>query len=139
MPRSKVSAGVYLLVVFLSGVLVGGLSYRLYSVNTVNAINAGPPKVNPAEFRRVYIDSIRTRVNLNQQQVDQVNHILDETRAQFEDIHAKSRTDIQTIYSQQVEKITAILREDQKAQYAAFRAEREKLREQLRQKQQQKK
>jgi hypothetical protein len=138
MPKSRFSAGVYLVLVFLSGALVGGLSYRLYSVSSVSAVNTGIPKVSPAEFRRVYIDTIRTKVNLDSHQVDEVNQILDDTRAQFDDIHTKSRADIQAIYNQQIEKINAILRDDQKPAYAAFRIEREKMRQQMREKQQKK-
>ena len=137
MPKSRFSAGAYLLLVFLSGALVGGLSYRLYAVSSVNATrDSGAPKLSPAEFRRLYIDSIRAKVNLDPHQVDQVNQILDDTRTQFDEVHAKSRTDIQTIYNEQVEKITAILREDQKPAYAAFRTERERMRQQVRDRQQ---
>lgn len=135
MPRSKLSAGLYLLVVFLSGALVGGLSYRLYSVNTVNAITNGAPKMSPAEFRKNYIESLRARAKLDSQQVEELNQILDETGAQFDQVRAKSRTDMQAIQNQQVDKINAMLHDDQKPGYAAFRAEREKLRQQMRQKQ----
>ena len=136
MPKSKFSAGLYLSLVFLSGALVGGLSYRLYSVNSVSAITGGGPKISPAEFRKVYIDSIRGKVHLDDKQVDQVNQILDETRAQFDQARSKSHAEIQAIYSQQVEKITSILRDDQKPAFAEFRAEREKVRQQTRDKQQ---
>ena len=68
--RSKLSAGLYLLVVFLSGALVGGLSYRLYSVNTVAAITGGVPKTSPEEFRKRYIEAIRAKVNLDPQQIE---------------------------------------------------------------------
>ena len=37
MPKSRFSAILYLLVVFVSGALVGTFSYRLYSMKTVNA------------------------------------------------------------------------------------------------------
>ena len=127
-PRSKLTAVVYLLLVFLSGALVGGMSYRLYSMNTVNAA----PKASPEEFRRHYIEGMRTKVNLDEKQIEEVNQILDETRAQFDQMRSKMRADGQAIQNQQVAKITAILREDQKPNYEAFRAEREKLREQMR-------
>ena len=131
MPKSKLSAVVYLLLVFLSGALVGGLSYRLYSMNTVSA-SSGVPKASPEEFRRRYIEGMRTKVNLDEKQIEQVNQILDETRMQFDQMRAKMRSDGEAIQNQQVAKITGILREDQKASYAAFRAEREKMREQMR-------
>ena len=138
MPKSKWSAGLYLSLVFLSGALVGSLSYRLYSVNSVSAITGGAPKISPAEFRKVYIDSIRGKVHLDDKQVEQVNQILDETRAQFDQARAKSHSEMQAIYNQQVEKITSILRDDQKSAFAEFRTERERMRQQTRDKQQKK-
>jgi Spy/CpxP family protein refolding chaperone len=131
MPKSKLSAVVYLGLVFLSGALVGAMSYRLYSMNTVNA-SSGLSKASPEEFRRHYIEGMRAKVNLDEKQIEQVNQILDETRAQFDQMRAKMRADGQSIQNQQVAKITAILRDDQKASYEAFRAEREKMRELMR-------
>jgi hypothetical protein len=133
--RSKLSAGLYLLVVFLSGALVGGLSYRLYSVNTVAAITGGVPKTSPEEFRRRYIEAIRAKVNLDPQQIERVNQIMDDARTQFDQVRAKSRTEMQAIEAQRNEKMNAILRDDQKPAYAAFRAERDRLRQQAREKQ----
>lgn len=131
MPKSKLSAVVYLGLVFLSGALVGGLSYRLYAMNSVMA-GSSAPKASPEEFRRHYIEGMKTKVNLDEKQIEQVNQILDETRAQFDQMRSKMRADGQAIQNLQVAKITAILRDDQKDAYAAFRAEREKMREQMR-------
>jgi hypothetical protein len=131
MPKSKLSAVLYLGLVFLSGALVGGLSYRLYAMNTVSASN-GVPKATPEEFRRHYIEGMRSKVSLDEKQIEQVNQILDETRAQFDQMRSKMRAEGEGIQTQQVAKITAILREDQKPNYAAFRAEREKMRQQMR-------
>jgi Spy/CpxP family protein refolding chaperone len=129
--KSKFSAVLYLALVFLSGALVGGMSYRLYSMNTVNA-SSGATKATPEEFRRRYIEGMRAKVNLDDQQVEQVNQILDETRAQFDQMRGKMHVEGQAIQNQQVARITAILRADQRANYEAFRAERERIREQMR-------
>jgi hypothetical protein len=134
MPKSRFSAALYLCLVFLSGALVGGLSYRLYAVSTVNAITGGP-RITPEEARRRYIETIRDKLKLDNEQVQQVNQILDETRAQFNEIRNKMRAEGQAINNHQVEQISAILHDDQKPLYAAFRAERERLRQQMRQKQ----
>jgi len=131
MPKSRFSAAIYLSLVFLSGALFGGLSYRLYAVNSVSAIT-GSPRPSPEEARRRYIDSIRAKVNLDERQVEQVNQILDQTRAQFEQIRGKMHAEGQAIQNRQVEEITAILRDDQKPLYTAFRAERERIRQQQR-------
>jgi hypothetical protein len=140
MPKSRFSAAVYLALVFLSGALVGGLSYRLYAVNTVNATltTTAPPRPSPEEMRRRYIDSIRAKVKLDDQQVQQLNQILDQTRVQFDEVRNKMRAEGQAINTRQVEMISAILRDDQKPLYAQFRSEREKIRQQMREKQQKK-
>ena len=135
MPKSRFSATLYLLLVFLSGALFGGLSYRLYAVGSVSSSN---PRPTPEEFRRQYMDSIRTKVNLDAQQVDQVNQILDETRAQFDQMNAHMKENGQAIRNQQIQKINAILRDDQKPAYVAFQAEREKVRREMREKQKKK-
>lgn len=132
MPKSKVSAALSLLLVFLSGAVVGGLSYRLYSVRTVSAIErTGPPRPSPEEFRRRYMETIKAKVHLDDQQVEQVNQILDETRAQFDQMRAQMRANGEAINNQQVQKIAAVLRDDQKAAYKAFRAERDKMRHEM--------
>jgi hypothetical protein len=137
MPKSKLSVAIYLSLVFLSGALVGGLSYRLYAVNTVNAVNGGgrPPRPNPEEARRHYMDEIRAKVNLDESQMRQVNQILDETRTQFDQIRQKMNAEGRAIYELQGEKIAAILRDDQKPLFSAFRAEREHERQKMRGKQ----
>jgi hypothetical protein len=135
MPKSKFSAAIYLSLVFLSGALVGGLSYRLYAVNTVNAVNGHPPRLNPEEARRHYMDEIRTKVKLDDSQMQQVNQILDETRTQFDQIRQKMNTEGRAIYELQGEKIAAILHDDQKPLFAAFRADRERERQKMREKQ----
>jgi len=137
MPKSKLSAAFYLALVFLSGALVGGLSYRLYAVSSVSAIT-GSAKANPEEARRRYLDSIRSEVKLDEKQIEQVNRILDQTRAQFDEIRGKMHAEGQAIQNRQVEEITAILRDDQKPLYAAFRTERERMRREMREKQRKK-
>jgi hypothetical protein len=133
MPKSRFSAALYLLVVFLSGALVGGLSYRLYAVSPVSA------KLSPEDLRHRYIEAIREKVKLDNEQIQQVNQILDDTRARFNDIRNKMHAEGQAINTHQVEQIEAILHDDQKPLYAAFRAERERIREQMQREKQQRK
>src|SRR5262249_20627154 len=131
MPKSKLSAVVSLLLVFLSGTLVGGMSYRLYSMNTVSA-SSGGSRPTPEGFRRRYVEGMRSKVNWDEKQIEQVNQILDDTRSRYDQVRAKMHAEGQAIQSEQIAKITAILRDDQKASYEAFRAERERMRQQTR-------
>jgi hypothetical protein len=132
MPKSRFSAALYLIVVFLSGALVGGLSYRLYAVSPVSA------KLSPEDMRHRYIEAIREKLKLDNEQVQEVNQILDDTRARYNEVRNKMRVEGQAINNHQVEQIQAILHDDQKPLYAAFRAERERARAQMREKQQHK-
>jgi hypothetical protein len=122
MMRSKWSAAIYLVLVFLSGALVGGFSYRLYSVNTVTA---GTPRVDPVEWRKRYMDEMRTRVHTTPDEEAQINQILDETGAAFGKIREREKQEYQNEQNAQIAKIFELLRPDQRPLYAKLRAERE--------------
>ncbi|HJT89158.1 MAG TPA: hypothetical protein VJ732_14925 [Bryobacteraceae bacterium] len=123
MLKTKFSAALYLALVFLSGALVGGFAYRLYSVNTVTATASRRP--DPVEWRRHYMDEMRARVRVDEQQVAQINEILDETGASFAGIHERERQEAQKMQNAQIAKIFALLRPDQRPLYAKLRQERE--------------
>ena len=126
MLTSKLSAGLYLVMVFLSGILVGGFSYRAYTVSTVSA-PPQPPR-NPDDWRRRWMADMRAQVKLDDRQVAEVQQILDDTRGQFDEIHNRSKAESQTLQSAMQNKIRGVLREDQRPLYDQFRAEREKMR-----------
>lgn len=128
MKRSRLSGGAYLLLVFLSGIVVGVFANRLYVMNSVSA-NANPK--TPEEWRRKYVEEMRSRVRLSPDQVRQLEPILDETRRLFHEAHERAKPELKAIQDAQVQKVRAILSEDQKAEYEKFRAEREKRRQLL--------
>jgi hypothetical protein len=130
MPKSRTSAVLYLFLVFLSGALVGTFAYRLYSMKTVSAGAVTPARPTPEEFRRHYVQDLSSRTKMDADQVQKLNEILDETHASFDQLHAKLRTEGQAIQNHQVEAINSMLRPEQRDAYAAYRAEREKLRQQ---------
>jgi len=159
MSKSKLSALLSLILVFASGTILGAFAYRLYSAPPVSTTgNAGgpPPRMSPAEFRKKYASDLTKEMNLDAEQVKQLNAILDKTNDEFQKLNLKMkpeqdaldekrdafrekyRPDREAIHNRQVESINAMLREDQRAKYAAFRAERErqrKLRDQQHKKQ----
>jgi Spy/CpxP family protein refolding chaperone len=118
MRRSNIATLVYLLVVFASGAVVGGFANRLYMAKTV-AANA--PR-NHAEIRRQYIEDMRGRLHLTDAQVTQLQQIMDATGARMREMH-------KTIDDEHVQKVSAILDDGQKAEYAKMRDEREKRRQ----------
>ena len=123
MMRSKLTAALYLALVFASGALVGGFAYRLYSVNTVTATVSKRP--DPVEWRKRYMDEMRTQVKTDADQEAQINQILDETGAAFAQIREREKQEYQTEQNAQIAKIFTLLRPDQKPLYAKLRAERE--------------
>jgi hypothetical protein len=123
MMRSKFTAALYLALVFVSGALVGGFAYRLYSVNTVTATVS--KRTDPVEWRKRYMDEMRTQVKTDADQEAQINQILDETGAAFAQIRDREKKEYQTEQNAQIAKIFDLLHPDQKPLYAKLRAERE--------------
>jgi hypothetical protein len=129
MLKSKFSALFSLLLVFLSGVLVGGFAYRFYNVSVVAAPTNGK-RPDPEEVRKHIVADMRERLKLDEGQVNQLQQILDQTRDQFHQIHDKMNAEGQAIRNNQSEKIKAMLRDDQQPLFAQWRAERERERKQ---------
>jgi hypothetical protein len=142
MPKTKVSAVLSLLLVFLSGSVLGAFAYRLYSVGAVQApVISGSQgrRPSPEEFRRNYISDLTKTAKLDSQQVTALNGILDQTRDEFDKLNEKIkperdalnekwRPDRDAIQSHQVDRINAMLRPDQRPLFEAWRAERERQR-----------
>jgi hypothetical protein len=142
MPKSRLSAVLSLLLVFLSGGVLGAFAYRLYSISPVHSGTApgGPPrKLSPEEFRKKYVSDLSNAVKLDSQQVAALNAILDRTRDDFDKLNEKIKPDRdavsekwrparESIHNRQVESINSLLRLDQRPLYESFRAERERQR-----------
>jgi hypothetical protein len=130
MPKSKLSAFFSLVLVFASGALVGAVGHRLYTVNPVSsgsAISPMPPrqKMDPEEARRRLIADMKLKVQLDEKQIVQLNHIYDQTKEQFDQLFKKRNADGRAIWEAQTERIRAILRPDQLPLYEQYRANRE--------------
>jgi len=122
MRRSSLITGLYLLVLFFSGVAVGGLGVRLYTLRSVSARN-------PEDFKNHYIAALKTRLKLSDDQVKQLGPILDETRRRHHELMEKHRPEIKAIQDEQVAKIRAILTDPQRAEYSKLLEERENQRQ----------
>jgi hypothetical protein len=120
MRRSNVATLVYLLVVFASGAVVGGFANRLYMTKVVTA-SVGTPH-SRAELRQQYIRDMRSHLHLTDAQVAELEPILDATGQRMHEMH-------KTIEDEHIRKVDAILDDQQKAEYAKMRAEREKHRQ----------
>jgi hypothetical protein len=149
MNKSKLSALLSLVLVFVSGAILGAFAYRLYSatpvLTTLNP-NTPPPRPGPAEIRKKYTTDLTALAKLDKDQVNKLNEILDQTGEEISKLRERSkpewdalnkerdaldkkwRPEREAITNRQFEKITAMLREDQRPAYAAWHAERERQR-----------
>ena len=125
MSFSRTAIAGYLGLVFVSGIAVGGFSHRLYTASSVNA--KGNAAVKPEEMRKKYVEAMRVRLSLSDDQVMQLNLILDETRGRYHDAQERTRPTLEAIHNDQTEHIRAILTPDQRTGYEQYRKEREEM------------
>jgi len=130
MPKSRFSAIVSLLLVFLSGALVGAVTHRLYTVSTVRTEDgrtvAGPaPREDPEVIRKRILADMRQRLTLDDEQVTKLNGIYDETRKRFDELHQKANSETRALWENQTTQIRALLRPEQEQKYESYRRERE--------------
>ena len=128
MANTKLSAFFSLLLVFLSGVVVGGFAYHVYSTTAAVAPSnpKGPEeKRDPEAIRKRNIDEMTQAVHLDPQQVGQLEKIYDHTREQFEQVFQKRDAEARAIFDDQVAQIRAMLRPDQLPLYEALHAKHE--------------
>ena len=122
MTRTSFTTSIYLLLVFLSGGVVGVLGHS-YATRSVSA-NTAPR--NPEQYKRKYIEEMRTRLKLKDDQVNQLSGILDETRRRFHEQHERAKPELDQIQNDQVSKVRALLNDEQRSEYEKMRIEREK-------------
>lgn len=125
MQRSHLRIGFYLLLVFVSGVLVGAFGHQFYTVRSVSA-KAAPGQ---DELRRKYVEKLKARLQLEQPQVHRVTAILDETREDYRQFRANHQTELKAIQDGQVSKIRQILTPPQLQAYQTLLDEQERERQ----------
>jgi len=140
MAQSKTSAFLSVLLVFVGGVAVGGLGYRLYDekVLVTNAPAPGKkgPPPSPEEVRKRVVARMKDAVKLDDAQIVELGKILDGSHEGFDQIkqtrdaavdpiNKKFLQDNQALRESQIAKVKAILHEDQQALYAKYLADRE--------------
>jgi predicted secreted Zn-dependent protease len=123
MPRSRLSIALYLVLVFASGILVGIVSFRLYSTNTASANNS-PQSMS--EYRKRYLDGMRTKVGVSEAQIVAITRELDQTKRKFDALAAQEQPLHDKIQQDHIDEIKALLNDQQKIAYDNWRAERER-------------
>jgi len=124
MKLSRAAIATYFVIVFLCGAVLGGFSFRLYTVSTVSAktTQAAP---NAEQFRKNYLATMKSRLNLTDDQVSRLNSILDDTRARVREVHDRSEPEVQQIRHEQTDKIRSLLSAEQRVTYEEMLKQRE--------------
>ena len=121
----RLSVLLYLTLVFLSGVVVGVLAHRFYTIRSVTA-KSRPP--SPEDMRRQYVEDLRTRLKLRPEQRTQLQAILEATGKRFHEVRKKWAPEVGAIQEEQINSIRAMLDEAQRAEYEKMRQERDRRR-----------
>src|SRR5580704_16053374 len=104
MPRTRLSAAFYLLLVFASGALVGVVSHRLYDTSSASANNS--PR-SMTEFRNRYLAGMREKVGITEAQIPAIVRVLDETKEKTDALQAQEKPLHDKIQQEHVDSIKA--------------------------------
>jgi hypothetical protein len=121
MNRTQSSLALALVLVFASGIAVGGFGYHLYTAKTVTA-TSGP---SPDKFRKDFVADMKVKLGMTDDQVGKMNAVLDQTRLQYKEVRDRMKPDMNRIKSEQIEKINSFLSPEQQKSYQQLRAERD--------------
>lgn len=124
MKRWNIPIAVYLLLVFVSGGVVGALAYRVYSPPA--AKSSAAPKLSPEEWRRQHMEEIRIRVGLTPDQMQKLNVVYDDTGNRFREAREKQNQVVKQIREDHVSKVRALLTPEQLPKYEELRADWER-------------
>jgi hypothetical protein len=116
----------YCTVLFVSGMAVGALSHRYYVQDLVSAQAA--PRRGPEQYRRDYMAEMTSRLKLTPEQTQHIEAILDDMRNKYRALREQQRPHEKTLQEEQTSRITALLTDEQKAEYERMRIEREERR-----------
>jgi hypothetical protein len=121
MTRKYLQTAFYLLLVFVSGSVVGALGYRTYNPPVARGVSSRP---SPSEWRQGYIDETRTRLGLNDDQVQKLKAMLDQTEERFRAERERYNQIIRQIGEEHYEHVRTILSDEQIPKYEKLHAER---------------
>lgn len=108
--------------IFLLGFVAGGLAVNLYRHGKADGPLAGGPPFHrgPGGFEAMF-----KNLNLSDQQKQQVDQILSDTRQRIQEIHRASQPQMDDIKKQTRERLKAVLTEEQWNQFQQQIKERE--------------
>jgi len=121
MANTKLSAFLSLLLVFCSGIVVGGVGYRVYNTSVAPPARPAEKRPSPEEYRNHLVDQMTKEVHLDGQQVVLLKQIYEQTRVRFDEVNTKLKAEGQSIHDEQIDKIKKMLRPDQIPLYDSLR------------------
>jgi len=124
MKRSSYSVLLYVLLIFLSGALVGAFGHRLYTTKSVSAKSG--KRLSPDEYRKRYMDEMSARLKLDSNQVQQLTAILDETRQRYKEARDRMDPEMKRIQEEQRNRIRGMLSAEQRAEYEKMLEEKDR-------------
>ena len=131
MTGNRTSAILYLTLVFASGILVGGVSHRLYMTTSASASTTTETS---AQWRKRYLKTMKEKVAVSDAQISVVDKLLSDAKRKMDDLRAQEKPIHDKLQQELIEDIRSGLNDQQKAAYDTWRAERERARLQAAQK-----
>ena len=111
--RSKTSASILLIGVFILGGITGAVSYSLYR----GRVEASAPRGGSRWSSNDIAKKLAQDLNLNAEQQEKLKAIIDQGRERFGALRQQFRPQYEVIRRETDDRIRQILREDQKAKF----------------------
>ena len=123
MEISSTKVALYLGLIFSGGVAAGVMGSILYTSETVSA--KALLTNNNDDWRKKYVESMKTRLSMSDEQLKRLNETLDETRVEYRLLRNRYKPEMDKIHTVQVEKIKKFLMDAQMAEFDKMERERE--------------
>ncbi len=119
MKRNQWAATALATLLFCLGAAVGALADRYYHEATVNANTA-------EDWREKYVREMRSTLSLTDRQINQLETILNDTKARFKAVRDSYHPAMVKIKKEQIDEVKSILSAQQVPEYEKLIAKREK-------------
>ncbi len=120
MKPNQMKAALLALLLFGCGAAIGALGHRYYAAEEVSA------KTSSESFRQRYIGEMKSKLGLSSAQIDQLESILDDTKAKYRAVRESYHPAMVKIKEDQVRRVKSILNPGQIAAYDQLVADRER-------------
>lgn len=117
----------WLVLVFASGVTIGAVGHRYYQQEPVVARSSQRPTRD--EIRRGFLENLRTRVGVSEEQISRIVEILDRGRANADEHKASVDREIRHMQEVVSAEIRAVLTPEQVKRYEDWREQRRRERQ----------